>query len=92
MAKHSTSIDPQTCGKVERFHQTLKRYLGKQAPAKTLVDLQLQLDAFGDYYNADRPHRARRGQTPLAAFGAAAQGPDRPPTWPPATSGSVRTG
>jgi hypothetical protein len=70
VAKHSTPNHPQTCGKVERFHQTLKRYLGRQPPAASLADLQRQLDAFRAYYNAERPHRAVRGRTPLVAFGA----------------------
>lgn len=70
VAKHSTPNHPQTCGKVERLHQTLKRYLARQPPAPTLEVLQAQLEAFGRYYNAERPHRALRGRTPLGAFGA----------------------
>jgi transposase InsO family protein len=53
--------------KVERLHQTSKRYLARQAPAKTLAELQIQLDAFAHYYNAIRPHRALGGRTPLQA-------------------------
>ena len=68
VAKHSTPNHPQTCGKVERFHQTLKRYLARQSPAASLAILQLQLDAFRRYYNVERPHRALRGNTPLQAF------------------------
>jgi transposase InsO family protein len=41
VAKHSTPNHPQTCGKVERFHQTLKRYLARQPPAESLAVLQL---------------------------------------------------
>jgi len=68
--KHSTPYHPQTCGKVERFHQTLKHFLAKQTPPGTLAVLQLQLDTFRAYYNDQRPHRALDGRTPLAAFHA----------------------
>jgi transposase InsO family protein len=68
--KHSTPYHPQTCGKVERFHQTLKRFLAKQPPAPTRAVLQLQLDTFRAYYNQHRPHRALAGRTPLTAFHA----------------------
>jgi len=67
---NSRPYHPQTCGKVERFHQTLKRYLVKQPPASTLAVLQLQLDTFRAYYNHHRPHRALHGSTPLVAFNA----------------------
>ncbi|HET7421014.1 MAG TPA: IS481 family transposase [Candidatus Dormibacteraeota bacterium] len=67
---HSTPYHPQTCGKVERFHQTLKRFLTKQAVPQSVAHLQLQLDAFRSYYNQQRPHRAHAGKTPLFAFGA----------------------
>ena len=67
---HSTPYHPQTCGKVERFHQTLKLFLARQAPADSLPHLQLQLDAFRTIYNQQRPHRALDGRTPLQAFHA----------------------
>ncbi len=66
--KHSTPYHPQTCGKVERFHQTLKRFLKMQRPARSLADLQHQLDIFRAYYNNVRPHRALNRQTPIALF------------------------
>jgi transposase InsO family protein len=69
-AKNSRPYHPQTCGKVERLHQTLKRYLARQAPAQTLAALQEQLDAFVHYYNTTRPHRALGGRTPLQAYSA----------------------
>ena len=68
--KHSTPNHPQTCGKVERFHQTLKRFLARQPAPSSLSELQFQLDAFRDYYNSRRPHRSLGRQTPLAAFNA----------------------
>jgi transposase InsO family protein len=67
---HSTPYHPQTCGKVERFHQTLKLFLAKQAPADSVAHLQLQLDTFRTIYNQQRPHRALDGRTPLQAFNA----------------------
>src|SRR4029077_5236931 len=69
-SRHSSPYHPQTCGKVERFHQTLKRYLQCQAPAESLAHLQLQLDAFRLYYNQQRPHRSVDGRTPFQAFHA----------------------
>lgn len=67
---HSTPYHPQTCGKVERFHQTLKLFLARQTPAESIAHLQLQLDAFRNIYNQQRPHRALDGRTPLQAFNA----------------------
>ena len=77
---HSTPYHPQTCGKVERFHQTMKRFLAKQASPQSLVHLQLQLDAFRTYYNQQRPHRALAGQTPLTAFNARLKAKPSTPT------------
>jgi len=68
--KNSRPYHPQTCGKIERLHQTLKRYLDKRPPANTLPQLQGQLDAFVRYYNHIRPHRALNKQTPLQAYSA----------------------
>jgi transposase InsO family protein len=55
---NSTPNHPTTCGKVERFQQTLKRWLTRQPRATTLPELQTQIDAFLDTYNHRRPHRS----------------------------------
>jgi transposase InsO family protein len=86
--KNSRPYHPQTCGKVERLHQTLKRYLGKQRGAETLSELQEQLDAFVRYYNHIRPHRALQGRTPLQAYSARVKA--RPAGTDPATHFRVR--
>ena len=70
VCKHSTPYHLQTCGKVERLHHTLKRFLSRQPPAQSLAHLQAQLDAFRTYYNRSRPHRALNARTPATAFAA----------------------
>ena len=67
---NSRPYHPQTCGKVERFHQTLKRWLAKQDAATTIEELQAQLDAFRTYYNEIRPHRAIGRRPPAEAYAA----------------------
>jgi transposase InsO family protein len=67
---HCRPYHPQTCGKVERLHQTLKKWLIRQDPAATITGLQAQLDAFTVYYNTQRPHRAIGRRTPADAWNA----------------------
>ena len=66
--KNGAPNHPQTQGKIERFHQTLKRWLTARPAPTTLVELQTQLDQFREHYNTARPHRARDGQTPATAY------------------------
>lgn len=70
VAKTSRPYHPQTCGKVERFQQTLKKWLRRQPVARDLDELQAQLDVFVDYYNHHRPHRAVGRRTPIEAWTA----------------------
>jgi transposase InsO family protein len=67
---HSRPYHPQTCGKVERFHQTQKKWLATQPRARTTTELQRQLDTFGDDDNNVRPHRAVGRHTPAEAYAA----------------------
>jgi transposase InsO family protein len=66
----SSPNHPQTCGKIERFHQTLKRWLRTQPRARTYTQLDRQLDRFLVYYNEQRPHRALGGATPTERWHA----------------------
>jgi transposase InsO family protein len=68
--KNGSPGHPQTQGKIERFHQTLKRWLAARPPARTLPELQDQLDAFREHYNEQRPHRALARITPGQAYRA----------------------
>jgi hypothetical protein len=67
---HSRPYHPQTCGKVERFHQTQKKWLTAQPRAATVAGLQHQLNRFAVYYNTVRPHRALASRTPAHAYAA----------------------
>jgi hypothetical protein len=56
---------PTTCGKVERFQQTLKRWLRPQPHQPTnLVELQQLLDQFVAVYNPQRPYRSCPARPP----------------------------
>jgi transposase InsO family protein len=79
--KHSKPNHPTTCGKVERFHQTLKKWLRAQTQQPTtLAELQTLCDQFRSHYNTRRPHRSLGRRTPLAAYQA------RPKATPPAAA------
>ena len=66
--KHSRPGHPQTCGKIERFQQTLKRWLRAQPEAKSIAELQHQLDDFTGIYNNHRPHRSLGRAVPAAIY------------------------
>jgi transposase InsO family protein len=66
--KNGSPGHPQTQGKIERFHQTLQRWLTARPSARNLAGLQHQLDEFRDHYNERRPHRALHRNTPGNAY------------------------
>lgn len=68
--KNGSPGHPQTQGKIQRFHQTQKKWLAAQTPATTLAELQHQLDNFQHAYNTKRPHRSLHGHTPEHAYHA----------------------
>lgn len=86
VAGHSRPYHPQTNGKVERLHQTLKKWLERQPKAETIDELQAQLDVFRHHYNHLRRHRSLHRQTPAAAWTSAPKsGPASRPLGSPTT-------
>jgi transposase InsO family protein len=89
--KNSRPNHPTTCGKVERFQQTMKAWLARQPhQPDTLEELTTQLETFRVEYNTQRPHRSLNRRTPAAAYTA------RPKATPPSepadrTHNRVRT-
>ena len=78
---------PQTTGKVERFQQTLKKWLRQQPLARNLPALQRQLDEFCRIYNHERPHQGIGRVTPISRWQASppaspADTPLEHPTFP----------
>ena len=58
---------PQTQGKIERYHQTLKKWLCANNEFDSLGALQRGVEFFAGYYNEIRPHQAH-GRPPLALY------------------------
>jgi hypothetical protein len=70
VGKHPPPYHLQTCGKIERFHQTQKRWAREATTPGSLAELGAHLDRLRLLYNQHRPHRAIGRRTPQAVFGA----------------------
>jgi transposase InsO family protein len=70
--KNSRPNHPTTCGKVERFQQTMKNWLRAQPQQPTsIAELQTLLDTFVEDYNTRRPHRSLPNRaTPASRYQA----------------------
>ena len=66
--KHTRPNHPTTTGKVERFQQTLKKWMTARPPAETITGLQILIDEFVEIYNEQRPHSALGNVTPAVAY------------------------
>ena len=64
----SSIAHPQTCGKNERAHATVQKWLRKQPPAVTLEDLQALLDDYRTHYNHRRRKTHLGGMTPAERY------------------------
>jgi transposase InsO family protein len=68
--RHITSSvgHPQTCGKVERAHQPVQRWLGQHGPYDTIEDLQAALDIYRQHFNHVRCKTHLGGLTPAQRY------------------------
>ena len=64
----SSVAHPQTCGKNERVHATVLKWLRKRPPADSLEDLQTLLDCYREHYNQRRRKTHLNGLTPAQRF------------------------
>jgi transposase InsO family protein len=67
--KHGKPYHPQTQGKIERYHQTLKKWLCAHDDFDSIEALQRGVEFFARYYNEIRPHQAH-GAPPMAIYNA----------------------
>lgn len=66
--RHSSPYHPQTQGKDERFHRTLKRELLERYGFNSLAACQSAFDRWRDQYNLVRPHEALSQQPPVTRY------------------------
>lgn len=64
----STPAHPQTNGKVERFHRTLKAELLSGRTFKSLAHAQREFDRWREVYNGERPHEALKMEVPASRY------------------------
>jgi len=67
---HSRPYHPQTQGKDERFHRTLKAEVLTGPPFETLAHADRDLERWRGVYNTERPHEALGLLTPIDRYAA----------------------
>jgi transposase InsO family protein len=65
---HSRPYHPQSRGKNERFHRTLKAEVFAFQRFRDLVEVQCAFDAWRTVYNLDRPHQALGQEVPASRY------------------------
>lgn len=65
---HSRPYNPQTQGKDERFHRTLKAEVLTRQHFNNLIDCQQSFDEWRDVYNYIRPHDALKLEVPASRY------------------------
>ena len=78
---HSRPYHPQSRGKNERFHRTLKAEVFAFERFRNLAAVQRAFDRWRDIYNLDRPHQALEQDVPASRYRPSARAmPDRLPS------------
>jgi putative transposase len=70
---HSRPYHPQSRGKNERFHRTLKAEVFALKRFRDLADVQRAFDAWRTVYNLERPHQALDQEVPASRYRASAR-------------------
>jgi transposase InsO family protein len=77
---HSRPYHPQSRGKNERFHRTLKAEVFAAARFRDMAEVQHAFDAWRPVYNLDRPHAALDYDVPASRYRPSIRSmPDRLP-------------
>lgn len=76
---HGRALHPQTQGKEERFHRTLKEDVLKRYTIRDLVEAQSIFDHYREEYNVERPHAALNYDVPEKHYRSSAR--KLPSTW-----------
>jgi transposase InsO family protein len=66
--RHTAPRSPTTTGKIERFHQSLRREFLADRTFGSIEQAQAELDAWVEAYNTKRPHQALEMATPADRF------------------------
>jgi transposase InsO family protein len=75
--RHTAVRSPTTTGKIERFHQSLRKEFLADRTFPTLERTQAELDAWVSDYNTTRPHQSLEMATPADRFRLAPISRDR---------------
>ncbi|MFG1945761.1 IS481 family transposase [Nonomuraea sp. NPDC048826] len=67
--RHTAPRTPTTTGKIERFHQSVRReWLDEALPFASIEAAQAETNAFVEHYNTARPHQALNMAFPADRF------------------------
>lgn len=75
--RHTAPRSPTTTGKIERFHQSLRREFLDGKVFASLEAAQGELDAWVSDYNGSRPHQSLEMATPADRFRLQPSAPER---------------